>query len=473
MRVMKQKRSKSFVSLLLCMTVAMGTGELPFNTTVTAKAAVIEQDSVTDINEYEDNEMIVVYKTEDSTVSELPDSATEEKLTEDCSLIEVDSKAELKDAVDTLANDPNVLVVQPNYTYYSTDKLGNNSYHYLQWAYNGENNINIIPAWNMTQSAEQETIVAVVDTGIDFQHTSLLKNLWKNTDEDFYSNQDNDGNGFPGDYYGWNFYSNNNQVCEYRSTQYGYEDDHGTHVAGIIGADADAGSGVAGVASKSVSNIKIMPVKVLGGPNGSGSTDSIIKGIHYAEQNGATICNLSLGMNQYDAALHQTMHDSSMLFVCAAGNGIKATNWRGYDIGRLNVYPACYNLPNQITVGNYNSSGQIDQSSCYSSTFVNIAAPGTDIYSTVVDPNHSSEGNYNYMTGTSMASPMVTGVAAMVASYYGNLSAAQIKQAILSGATKSPVLASKVANGAKLNTYGALQAAASYSYYGMDAQKAS
>lgn len=417
-----------------------------------------EQQSITDIREYENNEIVVVYKEEAEENRYLPESTTQKTITEDCALVETDNKKDLEEAIETLQKDSDVAYVQPNYTYYALDAVTNDKYSDYQWAYNGEYNIGALEAWNMGKGHNKEVVVAITDTGIDYNHVDLKDGMWKNPREVPGNNKDDDKNGFTDDIYGWNFASGNNRICEYKYTRKEYIDDHGTHIAGIINAAADNQVGIAGIASKS--NVKLMSIKVFG-DDGSTNTAALIKGIRYADNNGATICNMSLGGDASksfgDKLLYDTMKESDMLFICAAGNGTDATKGKGFDITTQPQAPASYDLDNIICVANMNKTGVVDDSSCYSSTDVDIAAPGTEIASTVVDPKKTDTGAYLIMTGTSMAAPMVTGVAAMLKSYYGTLTAKQMKEAILSGAKINNNLSNKVAGNRMLSASGAME----------------
>ena len=144
------------------------------------------------------------------------------------------------------------------------------------------------------------------------------------------------------------------------------------------------------------------------------------KAIRYAQDNGAVICNLSFGTKKYSEELYQTMKNSGMLFIVAAGNG--DSSGRGYNIDSLPVYPASFDLDNVISVANLRFDGQIDPSSNFGAKSVDLAAPGSYILSTV------SGNKYSYMSGTSMAAPMVTGAAAMLYSYDSGLAVTEIKQ---------------------------------------------
>ena len=181
--------------------------------------------------------------------------------------------------------------------------------------------LNIATAWELYQ-ANNDVIIALIDSGVDYTHEDLAGHIWVNEAEVAGNGIDDDGNGYIDDIYGWNFYHNSNLIYT------GSEDSHGTHGAGTMIATADNGVGISGIIQGDA--IKIMPLKALGGSDGSGSTASLIRAIQYAEANGATICNLSLSTTTNDRALYQVMANSSMLFIVAAGNN-------GVKIGRAHV----------------------------------------------------------------------------------------------------------------------------------------
>lgn len=294
--------------------------------------------------------------------------------------------------------------------------------------------INLDDAWEVYKS-NRDVVVALIDTGVDYTHKELKDSIWINEDEIAGNGIDDDGNGYIDDVYGWNFYSNNNRVFT------GSYDDHGTHCAGTIAAKADNGTGIAGIVQGD--GVKIMVLKALGGPDGSGTTASIIKAIKYAEANGASICNLSLCSSVNDRALYKAIAESSMLFVVAAGND-------GADIDSRPCYPASYDLDNIISVANLNYNGSLHYSSNYGRSSVDLAAPGSYILST------TTYNSYSYMTGTSMAAPMVTAAAAMVYSYYEGITLADVKEIILNSVKKLDSLDGKVATGGMLDLGAAL-----------------
>lgn len=258
-------------------------------------------------------------------------------------------------------------------------------------------------AWNEFQS-EDTVVVAVIDTGIDYKHEDLKKSIWMNEDEIDGNGTDDDGNGFVDDVYGWDFYNGDKTICSYAEdgkAKVADNDDHGTHCAGTIAATANNGVGIAGVASNV--NVKIMSVKALGGANGATSTSKLVKAIRYAVSNGADIINASWGgwVSEQDSALRNVIEQSGCLVIAAAGN-------YGSDNDKTACYPANYNkyLTNIISVGSVDCDGTLSYFSNYGKS-VDILAPGSDIYSTIV-------GGYGTMSGTSMAVPFVSGIAAML-----------------------------------------------------------
>ncbi len=302
--------------------------------------------------------------------------------------------------------------------------------------------INIQPAWELHDKStgeHRQVTVAVIDTGVDINHPELTNSIWVNEDEIPGDGIDNDGNGYIDDVNGWDFFNNTNQV------HVAGEDNHGTHAAGTIAA-ARGNGGIAGIADPRY--VKVMPLKALGTKDGMGEERAIIEAIRYAEANGASICNLSFGTEEYYPDLEQVMRDSKMLFVVSAGNG----NLKGEGI---NIdtdgkdYPSCYHLPNVISVANLMFDGNLAKSSNYGVNTVDIAAPGTYIVSTISD-------GFGYMSGTSMAAPMVSAVAAMVYSCRTDLSLADIKSVLLQSAHRLEGLEGKVSCGGMLDAYAAL-----------------
>lgn len=346
-----------------------------------------------------------------------------EPLGEQLFCISGDKSALLK-AVEDLSKCPEVAGIQPDFTYHMLEEqsaLVNDAAYGRQWGLHNDGSstytnsetepkiavsgvdVQAESAWNQFQS-EDTVVVAVIDTGVDYKHEDLKNSIWVNTDEIPGNGKDDDGNGFVDDVYGWDFYNRDKTVCSY--TEHGKakaadNDNHGTHCAGTIAATANNGMGIAGIASNV--NVKIMIVKALGGANGATSTSKLVKAIRYAVNNGADIINASWGgwVSEQDTALKKVISQSGCLFVAAAGNS-------GSDNDKTACYPANYNqhLNNVISVGSVDCDGTMSYFSNYGKS-VDILAPGSNIYSTVV-------GGYARMSGTSMAVPFVSGIAAML-----------------------------------------------------------
>lgn len=284
--------------------------------------------------------------------------------------------------------------------------------------------LNIPEAWSSYPLPKEETrtvVIAVIDTGIDFRHPDLKDQMWVNPNEIPENGIDDDGNGYIDDIHGWDFYNDDATICHYIETENGYtvdpddNDNHGTHIAGIIAATANNSIGIAGVASNV--NVQIMSLKIHGGSSSSGTVANAIKAIRYAEAMGADICNLSWGTLNYSQPLELAIRESSMLFVTAAGNN-------GINTNSTPMFPASLRLPNLISVAYIDNNGMLANDSNYGLSTVDIAAPGKDIFSTLV-------GGYGYSGGTSMAAPHITGLAAMMYAYQENVYPAQVKELIV------------------------------------------
>lgn len=338
-----------------------------------------------------------------------------------------------------------LLLAEPNYEMELMElSYPDDPYFYAQWAFvnNGsyphyygalsipqpsipDIDMNILEAWAAYPLSKKQTrpvIVAIIDTGVDYRHPDLAEHMWVNTGEIPGNGMDDDGNGYIDDIYGWDFFHDDSTVCHYIETADGYtalpedSDNHGTHCAGIIAAVANNGIGVAGVASNI--NIQIMSLKIHGGTNTAGSVANAVKAIRYAEAMGASICNMSWGTTNYSQALELAIEESSMLFVTAAGN-------EGSNNNSTPVYPANFRFPNVISVAFIDAFGRLSSSSNYGTSTVDIAAPGQDIYSTLV-------GTYGYSSGSSMAAPHVSGLAAMIYAYREDIYPSQVKDLIVS-----------------------------------------
>lgn len=292
-------------------------------------------------------------------------------------------------------------------------------------------------------------VVGIIDEGYMHGHEDLAANAFKNPGDSTFDGVDNDGNGYVDDVYGWDFDGNNNSVFD------GTGDDHGTHVAGTIGGVGSNGKGVAGVCW----NVKLMGAKFLG--RRGGTTANAVKAVDYFTDlkvdQGLNIVatNNSWGGGGFSQALLDAINranSAGILFIAAAGNS-------GANNDTTASYPSNYDAPNVIAVAALTSGGALASYSQYGATTVDLGAPGSAIWSTV--PVKSGKGKnatigsgYASYSGTSMATPHVTGAAALYAARHPGASAAQIKAAILDSTTATPSLTGKTVTGGRLNVEG-------------------
>ncbi|MCU0508538.1 MAG: S8 family serine peptidase [Anaerolineae bacterium] len=287
--------------------------------------------------------------------------------------------------------------VEPNYTF-ELDHVPNDPDYSIQAAY--LDRIGASEAWDTTKG-RSDIVVAILDTGVYTGHVDLRDGIWRNPGEIPGNGIDDEGNGFVDDAQGWDFADNENEVLD----DYG----HGTHVAGIAAARIDNAIGIAGVAGQAT----IMPVDVFSG--GIGTYEDLIRAIVYATDNGAHVINMSLGASSYsrgeEAAVNYA-YERGAVVVAAAGNG-----------GRTELhYPAAH--PNAIAVAATDANDVVAGFSTRGA-FVDVAAPGVSIYSTM--PTDIDPDGYRLMSGTSMATPHVSGLAALILSRNPTLTPKEVR----------------------------------------------
>jgi subtilisin family serine protease len=307
---------------------------------------------------------------------------------------------------------------------------------------NGMIGANLEEAWRIT-TGSNEIKVAVIDSGIRYTHQDLKANMWKNPNEIPGNGKDDDGNGYIDDIYGIN---------AMRKTEVSRKGDpmddngHGTHVAGTIGAQANGGGEVVGVAW----NVKLIALKSFG-HNGKGCTEGAISCIDYAIANGAKVINASYGGPMYSQAVHNAIKrakDAGIFFVAAAGND-KSNN------DEKAQYPANYNFDNIISVASITFSGFMSSFSNYGLKSVDICAPGSYIWST----DNENDTSYKIRYGTSMAAPHVSGVAALILSKEPTLTPSQLRKRLIDTVQPLASLKNKTVSGGALDAYAALLAA--------------
>lgn len=269
-------------------------------------------------------------------------------------------------------------------------------------------------AWNISLGSER-VIVAVIDTGIHTSHEDLRDNLWVNEDEIAGNNKDDDGNGFADDVNGWDFHANDKDPMDETSSA---NPGHGTHCAGIIGAACGNGYGVCGISP----TVSLMALRFLGS-DGSGDLFAATKAIDYAASNGAHVISASWGAAISESQAQpitdaiKKAEEKGVIFVAAAGN-------EGRSNDSTAIFPANAGTPNMISVA-ASDSGDAKPSWSNYGRKVDIAAPGEEILSTI-------PGDYQKLSGTSMAAPLVAGIVALIKSIDVDVSGAVVRSILQS-----------------------------------------
>lgn len=376
------------------------------------------------------------------------DARTEEKVPHSrVSVIDLPRDLSVDEAVERYENSPDIQYAEPDYLLYP-DTTPDDPRYPEQWALNNTGqldgtedfDIDAPEAWGATVGTA-ETVVAVIDTGVDIYHPDLKGNIWTNPDEVPGNNKDDDENGYVDDVHGWDFHNDDSSVFDPADG-----DTHGTHVAGIVAAQGNNKVGVTGVSW----DTKIMPLKFIG-PDVAYTSDAIAA-LRYAVAEGIKISNNSWGGGGFSQSLFDAikMADTAgLLFVASAGND-------GEDTDTTLHYPSGYDSPNVMSVAATDQNDSLatfannSGASNYGAATVDLAGPGRYILSTV--PNDG----YAYYSGTSMAAPHVTGVAALLEAQNQDRDDVVIKALILGSVDKKMNLADKVASGGRLNAARAL-----------------
>jgi hypothetical protein len=292
-------------------------------------------------------------------------------------------------------------------------------------------------AWDIV-TGNSEVVTAVIDSGVDYNHPDLVDNIWSNPLETV-NGLDDDGNGYIDDIHGWDFVNEDNSPLD----DFG----HGTHVAGTIAATGNNGIGVAGVNWQG----RVMALKFLD-RFGSGYTSDAAEALHYTAALRRSGINVLLTSNSWggegEDALSDAIRDqcdAGILFISAAGNS-------GWNNDAYPYYPACYPWSNIVAVAATDRHDARASFSQYGRTTVDLAAPGVDILSTVPD-----EG-YELKSGTSMATPHVAGVAALLWSTWPDATWQDIREAILKSTDPLPAMSGMTVTGGRLNAHKALLA---------------
>lgn len=287
-------------------------------------------------------------------------------------------------------------------------------------------------AWDI-QTGNQDLVVAVIDTGMDYNHKDLKANAWTNEAElNGKTGVDDDGNGFVDDIHGYDFVNRDGDPMD--------DHGHGSHCSGTIGAKGDDNAGIVGVAW----NVKIMGVKFLS-KDGSGSLDAAVESIKYATKMGVKVMSNSWGGGGYSEILKNAIQEASdkgIVFTAAAGN-------HSGNNDETPSYPASYNVPNVISVAAVDNRGSLAYFSCFGRQSVHVAAPGVNIFSSI-------PSGYDSWSGTSMATPHVTGVVALLLSQEPNLTPEEVRNRLVKTSKPLAGLKGKVASNGLIDAYFAL-----------------
>lgn len=354
----------------------------------------------------------------------------------------------VEQAVRDLSGSANVRFAEPNWIY-TTQATATDPYYTngSLWGMGGNFGTNAASAWANGHTGSAGVYVGVIDEGIQFTHPDLQGQVWTNP-YDPVDGRDNDGNGLVDDTHGWDFANGDNTI--YDGGSRGNLDDHGTHVSGTIGAKANNGQGVVGMNW----NVTLISGKFLG--RNGGTTANAIKAVDYftdlKTRHGLNIValNNSWGGGGFSQGLLDAVvraAKQNILFIAAAGNS-------GTNNDATASYPSNYDTTagagydSVIAVAAIDKNGGLASFSQYGAKTVDIGAPGVDVWST------TAANTYESYNGTSMATPHVTGAAALYASTHAGAGAKQIRDAILGAAVATPSLQGKTVTGGRLNVGG-------------------
>lgn len=368
-------------------------------------------------------------------------------------LLKLPKGQSIDQSISEIASDPDIEFVERNYIVHKIDEpttqISPLSYEQMLSSVTDLTNgsytqsrlgtaTGVDEAWGeMVTTASIKPLVAIIDTGIDYNHNVLVQSnaIWTNSDEIDNNGIDDDNNGYVDDIYGWNFFSNTKQPWD--------DEGHGTHVSGIV-----VGLGI-DIYAQSIpeSKFQVMALKFLGS-DGSGDSASAIQAIDYAINKGARIINASWGGDVYSRSLHEAFtraYEQGIFIVTAAGNA-------GSDNDATPIYPSSLSIPGLISVAAANSWDRLASFSNFGVQSVHIAAPGVSIGS--IYPRNL----FGYSSGTSMAAPFIAGVGALLLRESPLLSGFQLKELILNSAATSDAYSQKIYTSGRVNVVEALRA---------------
>ena len=363
----------------------------------------------------------------------------------DVNVVDLPRDLTVAEAVRAYENSPDVAYAEPNFRLQPAAAPNDPRFNEL-WGLNNtaqtggtaDADVDAPEVWNTT-TGSANTVVAVIDEGIDTRHPDLRDNLWTNPGEIAGNRTDDDGNGYVDDVNGFDFANNDATVYDPDPIT-GQGDEHGTHVAGTIAATGNNGVGISGVNW----DAQVASLKFLGADGGF--TSDAVEAVNYAVAEGIDISNNSWGGGGASQALRDAIaraDASGHIFIAAAGNG--GSDGVGDNNDATPNYPSNYDVPNVVSVAATDDTDTLASFSNFGATTVDLAAPGVDILSTL--PGNS----YGRYSGTSMATPHVAGVAALIKSRNPGLDDAQVKAQLLQYVDKKASLQGKVASNGRLN----------------------
>ncbi|MCX8027439.1 MAG: S8 family serine peptidase [Thermodesulfovibrionales bacterium] len=360
-------------------------------------------------------------------------------------LVSLNKGSDIKSAIQSYMSDASVEYAEPNYKRYIKATTPNDIYFSQQWALwntgsfaggTAGADIKAPLAWDYSKGSNS-LIVAVIDTGVDYNHEDLFGKIWQNAGENCNNGIDDDGNGYIDDCFGWDFANNDKDPID--------DHGHGTHCAGIIGATTNNSLGISGI----LWNVKIMPLKFLDS-EGSGTVAGAISALNYAVRMGAKIINASYASNTFSQAEYDSIsaaNERGVLFIAAAGNESVNNDFTP-------SYPNSYGLPNIISVAASDQTDNIASFSNFGPNSVHVAAPGVYILSLI--PNNGFT-NKDFWPGTSMAAPHVVGLAGLIMTQSEYVSQAfsiyQIRAIIETYVDSLTAFAGKINTGGRINAY--------------------
>ena len=364
--------------------------------------------------------------------------------------LELQPGQDMAAAAERLRRQPGVEFAEPNFLVRHDEVKPSDQRFPEQWALRNagqsggvaDSDVRATKAWQET-TGSRSTVVAVVDSGVDFTHPDLAGNRWMNPGEVADNGLDDDRDGYADDVNGWDWVAGAGVIRD--------ELGHGTAVAGVIAAEGDNGIGVAGMMWRA----SLMSLRVLDSA-GTGDVASAVEAIDYAVKHGAQVVNCSWGTDADSQALRDAIERAGrkgVVVITSAGNS-------GRDIDSQPYYPASFDLPNLISVASSDGFDNLAQFSNRGGARVGVAAPGVDILTTQLG------GDYRFVSGTSASAPLVAGIAGLIKTLRPNMPAAGVRSAVLGGARRVGTLVGKVASSGVADAEGALASVRGNPYAG-------